>query len=746
MEKTGANSAHYLGTTSHGGRGGAGTIFQIDTNGNKYQILHHFQHDWSTDDYCDYQPCFVNGIYYGVSCYGGVFQGGTLFTYDTLNKSYGTLHHFDTTSVPMDYSKKGKVQSGNSPHSGVTFFDNKLYGTTESGGNYGWGVIYEFDLLTSTYTTLYSFDNGAKPKGSLFVTNDGQLIGLAERPSRDRYKESDYNFIYKFCLKQLTFRDVGQLATIAKPDTSCSFTEGEKGVLYFFTPSFGGTNYSLSEFYSYNYINDEILDLTILGGLYDICGNSYGSACTLTKIEEGKFLGALGKTLFEYDYLNRKVVKEVKLRNDPEFIEHFLSNLIFDKTENSILGTFFRYSKDKELGDEILFKYLPHEGRLVELYTLETGSEFGHNQKKYFIQDNYGNIYYESNHYDPTYCKNTKCFKQLHSQQNKSTILIESKVKSGERPLGIIKHKNSYYGTCEKGGNHDSGVIFEFNPFTKEFNVLIHFTEENRSFSPCKLFHGPENKLFGALARGGKNKLGYLFEFNPIDNSIISVFDFTNDYHLVTKQIYLLGKGNFAGFIDSNFDSRQSDSFFTYNLFEKSCNSKKINKTKGPISNVSPGKLHSNGRIYRIATLEEKKSDTTVEYLKHCSEYNPVTNEETILFSFPDSLVTHGDIVEANNTRLYVFAYLNSTKYICEIDITEKTFNLKNLGYGSNLTTGIILTITNNIIYGVNYEPIDFQGGRLFSYNIDTEVYETIIGFTGYNGLHPNSLELNQEC
>ncbi len=61
---------------------------------------------------------------------------------------------------------------------------NTLYGTTQSGGTHGAGVIYSYDLSTGTYTVLASaFGTGvlpSQPAGSLIIDTSGNLYGVAQ--------------------------------------------------------------------------------------------------------------------------------------------------------------------------------------------------------------------------------------------------------------------------------------------------------------------------------------------------------------------------------------------------------------------------------------------------------------------------------------------------------------------------------------------------------------------------------------
>ena len=74
---------------------------------------------------------------------------------------------------------------GGSPENGVAFDSaGNLYGTTNVGGSYGYGTVYELSPSGRgwTETTLYSFtgaDDGKNPIGSVAIDAQGNLYGTA---------------------------------------------------------------------------------------------------------------------------------------------------------------------------------------------------------------------------------------------------------------------------------------------------------------------------------------------------------------------------------------------------------------------------------------------------------------------------------------------------------------------------------------------------------------------------------------
>ena len=62
--------------------------------------------------------------------------------------------------------------------------NGKLYGLTEFGGTNNLGVLFEYDISTSTYTKKIDFDganHGSEPKGTLLEASNGKFYGTTTK-------------------------------------------------------------------------------------------------------------------------------------------------------------------------------------------------------------------------------------------------------------------------------------------------------------------------------------------------------------------------------------------------------------------------------------------------------------------------------------------------------------------------------------------------------------------------------------
>ncbi len=166
----GVDGALY-GTTSAGGGGGAGTVFKINLDGSGYQVLYNFSNtpDGATSEKGVIQGS--DGLLYGTTFYGGLFNNGTVFRLSTNGDGYQILHSF--TNSP----------DGSNPQRLLLANNGILYGTTSGGGAKSVGTVYQINPNGSGYQILRSFTNSAPdaffPLAGLAQGFDGALYGTS---------------------------------------------------------------------------------------------------------------------------------------------------------------------------------------------------------------------------------------------------------------------------------------------------------------------------------------------------------------------------------------------------------------------------------------------------------------------------------------------------------------------------------------------------------------------------------------
>ncbi len=122
-----------------------------------------------------------NGTLFGTTCFGGLFGAGTVFQ---LTPPSGPSSTWTETVL---YSFTGGVDGGYPYASVVLGSSGALYGTTNYGGTVGKGTVFELSPPGVSggpwiETVLYSFSgpDGATPYASLVIDSHGVLYGTTE--------------------------------------------------------------------------------------------------------------------------------------------------------------------------------------------------------------------------------------------------------------------------------------------------------------------------------------------------------------------------------------------------------------------------------------------------------------------------------------------------------------------------------------------------------------------------------------
>ncbi len=163
------------GTTTGGGVSGAGTVFEV--TGNTETVLYSFAggKDGAAPEAGLVQD--AAGNLYGTTSQGGSSGNGTVFELAVPKTEGGQW----TKSLLYSF---GKGTDGSVPIGGVSFdTSGNLYGTTSTGGAYGYGTI--FQLVPGapwTENILHNFqngDDGSVPYAGLISDHAGNFYGDA---------------------------------------------------------------------------------------------------------------------------------------------------------------------------------------------------------------------------------------------------------------------------------------------------------------------------------------------------------------------------------------------------------------------------------------------------------------------------------------------------------------------------------------------------------------------------------------
>jgi uncharacterized repeat protein (TIGR03803 family) len=171
---TAAGNGIYYGTTAATLRGGSinddgGSIFKFDSATGSITL----QDSFTGSNGAAPQAALTaagNGIYYGTTSRGGSLNHGSIFKFDSA-----------TGSITLQASFTGS--NGAYPHAALTAAGNGIYyGTTRFGGSNGTGSIFKFDSATGSITLQANFigSNGALPFAALTAAGNGIYYGTTE--------------------------------------------------------------------------------------------------------------------------------------------------------------------------------------------------------------------------------------------------------------------------------------------------------------------------------------------------------------------------------------------------------------------------------------------------------------------------------------------------------------------------------------------------------------------------------------
>ena len=145
-----------------------GSVFQVNTNGKDFIVLHHFESLAGDDGAYPYGPIVLSGKgLYGTTFGGGDSGTGTLFKVQTDSTNFMTV--FDFLGINSTFTNA----TGAYPEGGVMLSGGTLYGTTRYGGaagngGLGWGTVFAVSTSEAGLAPIYSF-NGLNDFGNPWV-------------------------------------------------------------------------------------------------------------------------------------------------------------------------------------------------------------------------------------------------------------------------------------------------------------------------------------------------------------------------------------------------------------------------------------------------------------------------------------------------------------------------------------------------------------------------------------------------
>lgn len=708
------------GVTYAGGQDNLGVIFKDAVNSTllvpRYEFL--YTTPGKSPQYTQLLQA-TNGKLYGMTQLGGTSDKGVLFEYDPATGVYIKKLNFNGTNGGTPYG--GLIQATN----------GKLYGMTNTGGANNLGVLFEYDLTTSTYTKRVDFagsSNGANPRGNLFQATNGKIYGMTGAGGL-----SATGIIFEFdpATNVLTKKiDFSSIANDGRYGYG-SFVQAANGKLYGLTLS-GGTSSrgTIIEFDPATSTYAKKFDFTGPTG-----DTPYAS---LVKATNGKLYGTTvtggtsnGGVIFEYDPATNTTTKKIDL-NGSLVVN---GSAPFGGLIQAANGKFYGVTSNGGANSGgVLFEYDLSSNtytRKVSFDGVNGSTPFGT-----LMQATSGKLYGMTStsnagagalfEYDPSTAVLTKKF-DFQTAGNGSGP-------TGELVQGL---NNKLYGTTSTGA---PGVLFEFDPTTLAFNKKVDFVDVNGT-NPQGGMIRVGNKLYGTTTSGGTSSYGVLFEYDLSSNTytVKQNFDYANGYSAYGR-LTATADGMLYGMTHGG-GANGGGVIFEYNIATDVLTKKADFSASTGISPFGSLTLAANGKYYALASGGGANNQGTLfEYDRSTS----TITKKIDLAGASNGEYPYGGLTAASNGKLYGMTSsggANGNGALFEYDpstsaLTKKAdFTSATTGSGPQ---GTLALSGNGKLYGLTQSGGALGLGTFFEYDPVTGVLTKKVDLAGGNGSSPS--------
>ncbi len=618
------HAAQLYGMTQYGSNNSKGTIFHYTPSTQAYTLDYEFKVKAKGIT----PKCQIvsgnNGKYYGTTTAGGDYGAGVLFEWDSITSVYKDLYNFTGSD--------GKDARG-----GMILYNNKLYGTTNEGGEYNFGVIYEYDITTNICTKKVDMDsiNGKNPDGSLALVGN-KFYGITHDGGiHNKGVLFEWNPATNIYSKKYDFDSINGSNPVGR------LTE-YNGKLYAMTNTGGANNVGVIYEWDYNtnsYIKK--IDFNNTNGAFPLgyltlynnkfYGTTYGGG-----IYQATGQGPFG-VIFEYNPANNAFVKKKDLVNFGPLGSLTLKNNIFWFTGYNSTGIFSWNPATNVLAAKYGFGSFSYA---CELDRQAIGIE---PFESLFLSGNYllGSASLGAGPYFGTLYK-------FYPDSNKIVGLVNMEATDGSYPKGsLTKQGNKLYGLTYQGGNSHAGNIFELDLSTRQFKERFQFDGLTTGIWPKGSLTYYNGKFYGI------NTYGKLIAGNASFNQRDLLGGDYFSWDPVSNQYQSLLSANYARFTPVLFNNKLytvtevssiGDYYGSINAYDPTNNSMTevafIDPNVGTFSNfgykeTANGVTHYNGKFYGM-TPSKGFSDPGVIY-----EWDTTTTSVTHKYDFSDSTGTY---------------------------------------------------------------------------------------------------------
>ncbi len=311
----------------------------------------------------------------------------------------------------------------------------------------------------------------------------------------------------------------------------------------------------------------------------------------------------------------------------------------------------------------------------------------------------------------------------------------------GSNPYsGVVQASNGkLYGLTPNGGLNSKGTLYEFDLSTKTYTKLYDFDNANGypSLDGGEMIQASNGKFYGVTSAGG-TAWGVVFEFNPVGNVYKKLYTFPQGHY--SRGLTELPNGKLYG-VSGQGGSNWAGSVFTIDLTTGAFSTVYdfVNSTvRVPWGSLM---LAANGKLYGTASGGGANSKGGLFM------FDPADNTCTVLYNFDGtaSRVSPG-LVQATNGKLYGMTSSlgnNDDGTIFEFDLTSNTYTVLYGfdGISGRYPSGVLVQDASGKLYSTSVYGgyNDDNGGLIFEFNLTGNKYTPVYKFGGaLNGSYPN--------
>lgn len=420
---------------SFGGLNGLGHLFEYDPNTASYSIKYSFPNNGSAAKPYGSLLEASNGKLYGMLSGSNNNTLGRIFEYNPTTSTLTGGYSFVNTingKLPMGSLIEYQSDGG-----------SNLYGVTNIGGERSQGVLFKYNINSSSYTKMvdFSYDpKGSMPQPSLTKGQNGKLYGTTMTGGLNNLGTIfEFDTITKIITKKIDFSN-------ANGFNANGLTLASNGKFYGTTKS--GGLYTLGTIFEYD------ASTNIFSKLHDFV-NGVGSSPTgmFTQASNGKLYCAGNGGLFEYDIVNNLFILK------PNTSSWATTPLI-----NSCNGKLFC------IGGSSINEYDPLTNTNIQYNILASGQTpngimFASNGKIYG-STGYGGI------------NNFGTLFEFNPINTTHTTLVDFNILNGKSPIGTLVQSSNgkLYGLTIEAGTNNKGIVFEYDYNSNTSAIKLDFS------------------------------------------------------------------------------------------------------------------------------------------------------------------------------------------------------------------------------------------------------------------------------